>query len=227
MKDSSKRYAATQQYWEEIYRRNAVPTAPSSFALWCLSSGYISETSTVVDLGCGNGRDSFKFIDIGASVLGVDACDVAISVNQKRLMTNVRSSQSLFVTSDITKFSIGKNSTDYPFLLPTVIYSRFFLHAIPENVQTDLLSRLSAVVHSGCMMLHEFRTVKDPLFKQGLALGDREKFTDHYRRFIVLSDLIGLIEGLGWRVLFSIEEAGLARLGDDDPVVGRLVAIKR
>ena len=45
-----------ENYWENYYKSHRNPTASSSFAIFCTK--YIQNSKTLVELGCGNGRDS-------------------------------------------------------------------------------------------------------------------------------------------------------------------------
>ena len=51
-------------------------------------------------------------------------------------------------------------------------------------------------------------------------------FTDHYRRFINLEELINELEEIGFKILFQIESKGLAPYKDEDPVIIRAVCKK-
>jgi len=72
----------------------------------------------------------------------------------------------------------------------------------------------------------ECRSINDRLAHKGEVLSPTERIHGHYRRFIIKDELIGKIDSLGLHVLSEIESPGLAVLGDDDPIVIRVVAEK-
>ena len=73
-------------------------------------------------------------------------------------------------------------------------------------------------------MLHEFRTLRDPLMRQGQVLSANERVTDHYRRFLDPVALRAKLAGRGWEEVDFQEGHGLAVFGQDDPWVARVVA---
>ena len=48
-----------KNFWEQYYSINKEPFQPSSFAREVIQN--ISKNSTLLDVGCGNGRDSIFF----------------------------------------------------------------------------------------------------------------------------------------------------------------------
>jgi hypothetical protein len=76
----------------------------------------------------------------------------------------------------------------------------------------------------------EARTVLDPLYGVGENVG-RNAFLastthseQHYRRFIVLGELISALHQLKFEIVFSGQQSGWAKYQDEDPVVLRIVA---
>ena len=47
------------EYWEKYYQDNKLPFEPSDFSKYVVSK--INKNSRLIDLGCGNGRDSLFF----------------------------------------------------------------------------------------------------------------------------------------------------------------------
>ena len=71
------------------------------------------------------------------------------------------------------------------------------------------------------------QTTQDSLLVKGFAIGPLERVTDHYRRFIDVKTILAKLEGLDFKIEFSHEGRGMAVLGSDDPIVGRIVARRR
>ena len=127
--------------------------------------------STVIDIGCGNGRDSLFFMDLGFKVIGIDASKKAIESIQSKLR-----SPTLFFCRKISdpKFiSLLKDHIDSSGCL---VYSRFFLHSITDDEETDFWNLVDGICMSGDILALEFRTSRDEFLS---------KVTEsHYRRFI-------------------------------------------
>jgi hypothetical protein len=76
---------------------------------------------------------------------------------------------------------------------------------------------------TNALMVHEFRTNKDPLMMKGEVISANERMTDHYRRFIDTQVFRHKLTTLGWEEVYFEESHGLAVFGDEDPVVARCV----
>ncbi len=213
-------------FWQAFYARHTLRHEASPFAKWCLSH-YLSPEHRLLELGCGNGRDSFTFLKSGIGVLAVDGCEVAISDNRSRLSAIPGETDALFVKQDLSQIEQLRGACRAWFEPPrkiNAIYSRFFLHAIPAEAEKNILAFCKKHLPTGGIMLHEFRTTRDPLMQKGRALSANERWTDHYRRFIDASHFRAQLTAQGWEILHFVESDGLAVFGDEDPVVARIVA---
>ena len=124
-----------------------------------------------------------------------------------------------FLNRDINNKNFSKiGKFDY-------IYSRFFLHTINQESETKLFNNLSKLgIPNKTIILFEFRTIKDPLYKIGKKISKYERFTDHYRRFIDNNILKRcLLKKNKFKILKVLEKKGLAKHKKEDPVVCRLI----
>ena len=69
------------EYWEKYYQDNKLPFEPSDFSKYVVSK--INKNSRLIDLGCGNGRDSLFFADNKILTFGIDQSKKAIKALQK------------------------------------------------------------------------------------------------------------------------------------------------
>lgn len=123
-----------KKMWQSFYESDR-DNYPTDFAKFC--SEFIPPGSRVVDLGCGNGRDTYYFAEKGHKVQGVDYATMPKDYQKATFLP--------FNLSQIIHNGCGWD----------VIYSRFFLHAITE---TDV-KRL--VMWSRGLFMAEFRCVGD------------------------------------------------------------------
>lgn len=123
-----------KKMWENFYlsEHDQYPTSFAKFAI-----DFIPACSEVIDLGCGNGRDSYYLGEKGNQVKGFDYAFQPKDFNG-----------ALFSTANLT--SIFKEKCSYD-----VVYSRFFLHSITANEVRQLLA------WSKGLFLAEFRCVGD------------------------------------------------------------------
>lgn len=216
----------TQSFWRNFYARSiesgALRHNPSPFAQWCLQTQF-NAASNILELGCGNGRDSFAFLQHGLPVLAVDGCEVAIADNLAYYQAQQLRGSGIFHALNFAELNRLDELAAQRLHGINTIYTRFVLHAVPETLEDALLAFATRILPSGGRMLHEFRTVHDPLMLKGEVLSSNERLTDHYRRFLHADLFRRKLAKAGWREVFFAEGQGLAKFGADDPVVARVV----
>jgi len=219
MKELKETLQQTAQFWKGFYAAHTLRHTPSPFAQWCLEN-YLPDNSRILELGCGNGRDSFAFLHANFPVIALDACNVAIADNleyQASLNLKTKGEFLVFDFAKLDELDIKTSNT---------LYSRFVLHAIPEDLEDKILDYATTHFASGGKMLHEFRTIRDPLMQQGEVLSETERLTTHYRRFLNPDVLREKLAARGWKEIFFVESDELAVFGTENPVVARIVAKK-
>jgi len=203
-----------KEYWEIYYSKHREPNKPSSFALFCVN--YVKAGCTLIELGCGNGRDSIFFSrEVDLSVIAVDQCQEELSFLEK----NYKMENLTFRFDDFTRLKKEIYKLDY-------VYSRFTLHAIEEVEEDRTLSWSYNNLKNGGKLMLELRSVKDELCGQGQNIGGNAYISDHYRRFAEYDKLLDKLLTLGFDIEYSIEDKGLAVHNDEDPVIIRIIAKK-
>lgn len=201
-------------YWNQYYKNRVCSEEPSPFARYV--STLVEPGRQMVELGCGNGRDAVFFADQGLHITALDMSREAISQLQDKGLANAVFLCDDFVNSDIH----CPDSYDYA-------YSRFTIHAINRNQEQVLLNNLFCSLRPKGKLFIEVRSVNDPLFGKGKQIERNAFFYDnHYRRFIVLDELVQSLEQRGFLVEYARECIGFAPYGNDDPPVIRIVAVK-
>ena len=115
-------------YWQNFYKKYSVTDAPTDFAKFTLDliPQYIKKPFSqisLVDIACGNARDTIFFRTTGIEALGID----------------------LFSNSTDLPYVSKKNAMDLK-VKNDVYYLRFFLHAIKEEEADRVLMNLSKIM---------------------------------------------------------------------------------
>jgi adenylylsulfate kinase-like enzyme/2-polyprenyl-3-methyl-5-hydroxy-6-metoxy-1,4-benzoquinol methylase len=198
------------RHWAEFYRTAKGVFDPSPFALHV--AGQLQRRADIIELGCGNGRDAAYFAHLGHAVTAVDMSEAAIALcKDKHAGLPVR-----FLAGSLDALSAG---WDRGFDL---LYTRFVLHAMPVQEEILALNAAARILRPGGRIAIECRSINDPLARLGEVLSPTERIHGHYRRFIVLDELVARLADAGFRVVDAVESNGLARYGDEDPVVLRV-----
>jgi|WetSurMetagenome_2_1015567.scaffolds.fasta_scaffold33466_4 adenylylsulfate kinase-like enzyme/ubiquinone/menaquinone biosynthesis C-methylase UbiE len=206
------------QYWDSYYNKRKAPINPSSFALFC-NENYLDRYCHILEFGCGNGRDSFYFAKTHR-ITAIDESKVVVEASRMRAM------QEGILSLNFLHGEFGREIPGLPNEIDAV-YGRFVIHAMPEDAETRALRESWRLLKNGGKLFLEFRTNRDPLMAKGVQLGENERITDHYRRFVDFKEFCVKLTYIGFSLEFAVEKQGLASHGNDDPIVGRIVATKQ
>jgi len=199
--------------WDKFYSCGEQVFFPSKFAESVLPQ--LEQGWSILDAGCGNGRDSIFFANHGINVTAVDMSREAITRLRER------EPKVCAVCGDVlTAEVMTENGYDS-------IYSRFFIHALTDEQETVLLKRCYAALRTGGRLFIETRCIEDELCGIGERISDTEWVIDgHYRRFIVPKQLTERLSDVGFKQIQSVCSRGYAPYDDADPVILRAAAEK-
>lgn len=198
--------------WADHYAHTpALP--PSPFACALLDRADLP--GLVVDLGCGDGRDSVAFAEAGRRVLALERAHTAVALAADRLAG--------FAGAQVRALDLGDpvalDAALAPVLGgdPVLFHLRFLLHAIPGEVAESVLGVLCERLRPGDVVTAEFRSSADE---------DRPKAREHaYRRFVDADAMVTrLTDGLGCTLVQRLDGTGLSTIAGEDPELCRVIA---
>jgi hypothetical protein len=165
----------TEIHWRRFYRDNQIEGS-STFARFVAER--FPDAHTLVEFGCGTGRDSVFFaahgFDVHASDRSPQALERAEEARRHAAVYSV-GFPGLYASSpdQLRRFPATRRTAKAE---RPLVYLRFVLHAMPVEVEEVLLDTVSEVLEDGFSLCAEFRTLED---------ADRSKvFGDHQRRYI-------------------------------------------
>jgi hypothetical protein len=207
-------------YWSNFYTRKTFAAGSPFFEA---VNARADTPSTVLDIGCGDGRDAMAFGGAGRTVLGLDRSEVAVrraTARAAELGLDGRVRFAVCDLADVEAFAQHVTALAGEASGPLLFYLRFVLHSIPEDVQTALLTTISACARPGDQLAAEFRTDKDEKLDKA--------FGKHYRRYQNGPAVgVALRERYGFDVLEEVEGQGLSPYQDEDPHLYRVIAARR
>lgn len=208
----------TRVHWANFYSHHEFGQG-STFSDFVIGHGGLPDH--VVDIGCGDGRDSCALGRAGRVVLGLDqsaegaeraaahAAAMELGDRVRFEICDVSDTDALRRQLDLFRERAGGASVAF--------YMRFFLHAIHEEVQEGLLTTVHETSRPGDVLLAEFRTLADE--------GAKKVHRRHYRRYIDAPRLRDDLESrFGFEIDYFTEQQGLSPYNDEDPVLCRIVA---
>ena len=213
------------EYWQAYYSKdNVSPQFPTQFAIFLLGflGGRIKDFYTIVEFGCGNGRDSFFFANLGINVISTDYEDSVIAKNSAHEKSKHENKRVLFHKTNIASMSdlelLYSIITNISHPKSRLYYSRFLIHAIDDAAQESLIRFCADVMQDGDLAAFEFRTNSD---ESGKKLTE-----NHYRRFVDPSAFVQALHLNGLKVRYTVSGYGYANFLDDDAHVARIIFSK-
>ena len=201
-------------YWETYYGKNS-KFKESSFARFVFNKIKDKKKyKNLVDIGCGNGRDSVFFNKKKLDVLGIDISTSAIKKNSLRSNKKLR-----FKNFDVEKDIMSKKFD--------LIYSRFFIHAINEKAENNLLKLIKKIKKKGTLIFLEFRNHKDRIFNVKKLKKDNEIIEfekGHYRRIIDPKKFKEkFVKNLKCEIIYHKSSKNLSIVKNDNPHLTRII----
>ncbi len=216
--DSTSSIENIGSYWDTFYTRQR-RRLPSQFAAMVASE--LHEPHFIIDLGCGNGRDTVFLAECGHRCIGLDASETIIEANKSEIDQLVDRGLSFkhFLIgenrlSEIWNTDISEQSKD----LPVIIYSRFLLHAIPETLENFLVHDIYQCGSNLSNLYIEYRELRDKEIDK--------IYSDHYRRFVDAGVFARKMMDNGGMILdYQIIGRGLAKFREEDPWIARQIFV--
>lgn len=202
-------------FWNKFYKKFNL-SVPSNFAKFVVKNKYFKK-GYVLDVGCGNGRDSFYFFKSGNKIIGIDKSEMAIKLNKKILSNS-------FFKKNICSKKLNLNFTKDKKI--SNIYARFFIHAITAEDQFYFFKNIKKIISKNTKIFLEFRTIKDPMMKIGKKISKNERISDHYRRFINTQEFEKELKILNFKIIYKKESFNFAKYKNEHPHICRMILSK-
>jgi ubiquinone/menaquinone biosynthesis C-methylase UbiE len=131
---------------------------------------------TLLDLGCGNGRDSLYFARKGLQVTAADWSKSGLD-QLKKLVEKKKVANLEVIQQDISQLTFKLNSFD-------VIYAHLSLHYFDDKTTRRIFDKLYSVLKKDGLLFVKCKSTDDMLYGRGRKLEEKMyKFRDHVRHF--------------------------------------------
>lgn len=156
-------------YWEKYWQKRN-DDGVNNFAKKAYKLIQTRGLKTLLDLGCGDGRDAIYFANKGLKVVAVDIAKTEI----KKLKS--KSNEIDCVAQKIEELNFQKNCFD-------VIYAHLSLHYFNDETTQKIFDKLYEILKKDGLCFVKCKSIKDPLFGQGKKVGENMYQKEHLRHF--------------------------------------------
>jgi len=129
----TKTYKKKNNYWDIYYKNlknNLNKLRPSSFAIF-FKKKYLNKQINLLEIGCGNARDTFFFNEKVNSIVALDSSKLAINKNKK--IAKMNKLKIKFINNNFEEINYNQ------FKRINCVYARFFLHTINIKQENNLI----------------------------------------------------------------------------------------
>lgn len=201
-------------YWNKFYMSGNGENKPTLFAEYV--SEYLQEGKKIVDIGCGNGRDSVYFMEKGMDVYAVDISEAATGNLAEKYGEKIH-----VVNENFVKM-LGQYHNEFDYL-----YSRFTIHAISEEEQRNLLVNAYEALKPKGFLFIEVRCKLDEIYGKGeLVDKDTYFYNGHRRRFLDKDEIEEMLRQDGFSIEYSKQDKDFAPYKEMNPIILRIVSRK-
>lgn len=206
-----------KSYWKNIYSKQSESELPSLFARYIAETLSI-EGKSIIELGCGNGRDAIFFANANANVTAIDQCDNIIELLDLRFqkVDNLK-----FICTDFTCLD---DSIKYD-----IVYSRFTFHSISKAQEENVVDWAYRNLKPNGKLCVEVRGQKNEIFQIGTPVDNEPDafiLNNHYRRFLHFESFCKELHDLGFKLDFAKEQKGFAPYNGTNETYIRVIASK-
>lgn len=156
-------------YWDNLWAKPSHASA-NRFAVRAYQIIKDKNYSTLLDLGCGDGRDAIYFSRKGLKVTAVDFSSIAIN----RL--KIENPEFQCICKDICNIEFKEKSFD-------VVYSHLSLQYFDDETTNQIIGNIYQILAGNGLLFIKCKSTDDQLYGQGEKVGEDIFWKQHLRHF--------------------------------------------
>lgn len=157
------------EYWDNLWSKQSYLPA-NSFAKRAYKIIKAKNCSTLLDLGCGDGRDSIYLYHKGMKVTALDFSSVAINrLKTRNLGVN-------WILEDIRNLKFKEKSFD-------IVYSHLSLQYFDHETTDEIVRKIYKILRHNGLLFIKCKSTDDQLYGQGEKVEEDIFMKEHLRHF--------------------------------------------
>jgi len=179
-----------KEVWEKLYeKKNRYGTEPCHFAIKSLEWMKKIKGNKILELGCGEGKDSVFFAKNGYEVFSLDCSEKAIKSFEENIVKNDVKKLVHPILYDIT---IPLKFDDETF---DVVFAHLSLHYFDDQTNTKIFTEIRRVLKVGGLLFVRVKSTEDQLYGKGKKIEEDMFEFGHIRHFFSKEYLMSKIKG--------------------------------
>jgi len=183
-------YVLLSNIWDKVYSDDTAffGEEPSVFAQMCYIDFKKHGVNKILELGCGQGRDTIFFASKGFEVLAIDASKVAIeNLNQKIKQKNIALDIRQFEARQTLPFSSG--------YFDAIFSHMFYNMRFTDEELRFLFNESSRVLKNHGLLYFSVRNDKDAMYQKGKKIDDNVYEINGFQiRFFTMQQIQSFME---------------------------------
>jgi SAM-dependent methyltransferase len=189
------------EIWNRVYSGDAsfFGDDPSNFGLECYEEFKRHGVKKILELGCGQGRDTIFFASNGLDVVAIDSSHVAIDA-----LSKITKEKNLTIRPMIYDSSEGIPLNDSHF---DAVYSHMFFNMrLTDDQVKYLFVEVNRVLKKGGLNLFSVRSDNDAIYRKGAEVEKNIYDINGFQiRFFTRSDIEDILMATGFTAYKIIE----------------------
>jgi SAM-dependent methyltransferase len=189
------------EIWNKVYSRDAsfFGDNPSNFALDSYEEFQKHGVKQILELGCGQGRDTIFFASKGLNMVAIDSSEVAINT-----LSKITTEKNLPIRPIINNASDGIPFDNSYF---DAVYSHMFFNMrFTDDQVKSLFVEVNKVLKNGGLNLFSVRSDNDAMYKKGTQVEKNIYDINGFQiRFFTKSDVEDILMATGFTAYEIIE----------------------
>ena len=160
MKDQ---FETTRQYWGGAIRKGNL-IYPNDQVIRFIKRNYKEKDISILDFGCGGGRNTVALLSEGYNVIAMDYTDDAVAMTKDKIK-RLGIENPIVVRNSGFEVPVNENSID------AVVADGSLFYYSKENI-VHIIKNIKSVMKNNGLLWADFRTKRDSLYGRGKQIDD-------------------------------------------------------
>jgi ubiquinone/menaquinone biosynthesis C-methylase UbiE len=190
-----------KEAWEKLYeKKNRYGTEPCQFAIKSLELMKKIKGNKILELGCGEGKDSIFFAKNGYEIFSLDCSEKAIKSFEENIVKNNVQKLVHPILYDISKpLKFDDKTFD-------IVFAHLSLHYFDDKITTKIFTEIRRVLKVGGFLFVRVKSTEDQLYGKGKKIEEDMFEFGHMRHFFSEEYLISKTRGFKILSVAQIKE---------------------